>query len=185
MAWSRPKAGFWYIPLRRKPGEGPDGAAGADGREELPAGLRDNADASRTRKNTSEELGHDSLRDLASSHELAGRGRPPHTLSGARRQRLRAVRTALRVNWNLAETFAALLGRRIGWRRSFAGSGDQSVYGSHYEEIDCRDQQKRNQGIHEIAHRKSCGSDGETEGGEIRFADYRCDERGNEVFQRR
>ena len=68
---------------------------------------------------------------------------------------LAAVRTATRVDWNLAQAFRALLCGGIGRGRRFAHARDQGVDGRHHKKVDRRgDQQKRDGRVDEVSDRK-------------------------------
>src|SRR5580704_1532606 len=96
---------------------------------------------------------------------------------------LGAVRTALGVDWNLAQALRTLLRGRIGRRWRFAHSRDQEIHWGHDKEIHGRRyQHKRDAGIDEVADGKHAAVDGELDGGEIRFSNNRRNQRSQQIL---
>jgi hypothetical protein len=95
-----------------------------------------------------------------------------------------AERAASGRNGDFAQAFRALLRRGVGRRRLLDGARDQNIHRQHDKIIDGdSDQEKRNHGVNEIAHREFAAVDGELNRGEIRFADNRGDDRREQVFR--
>jgi hypothetical protein len=101
----------------------------------------------------------------------------------AYRHRLGTMRTAPRVDWDLAQAFRTLFGCGISWSRSFPHSSYERIDWGHDEEINsCGNQKKRNRSIDKVTDRKNTAVNAEVDRGEVRFADQRGDERSKKIL---
>src|SRR5581483_4177753 len=98
---------------------------------------------------------------------------------------LRAMRTAMGINRNLAQALGALFRRWISRRWRFAHARNQHVHWRDHEEIDGRrDQQERNSSIDEVTNREVRAADGKSQVRKIGLTDNGGNKRSQQVLSK-